>query len=1296
MAAPVFDSATVVLGMHRSGTSALAGALRVCGLAAAKSIVPASSANERGFWESAVIKLFDDELLEALGQNWHSLLPIRLNDLRPDQLARARRRASTILGSEYDRGANIILKEPRLCRLLPLWEPVLEKRARRVAYALILRHPVEVARSLVQRNDFDLNHGLLLWARYSLDAEVHTRGKRRLFVSYARLLDGPRNAMIALSDGLDLPIRFNKSNSDALEEYLTADLRHHEEVGDEILAGKPQLIGDSYRILRGWAEGLPETERDHQKLDAAREELDRIGSAVADVLEGARRDRKRWASAKAQVEQTTSEFIRLQRSFEQLQELRQTLAEQSNSIAALALRIGQPAGDQREQPKSSFSPLNEGLRAAFESISVIDARLREALGQFSDRITALQAAQESGFELVDRSINLVSSSVSDSKADLLSQVAIVAQSAEQQAARLFELTAALDDRARLEQALADSMRAGAATTATLERLAEDAARAAEQFALEKAQLESERDTVAADLQAEKEALQSATLRIENLDEELQRTKRKYRAAQWDVERERRARAAARSQLAAAEAAVGRYRASLPLRAYMRLSAATERLSTGGRRAKRKRRNEELQAIASSGLFDAAWYLATYPDVAAAGIDPLAHFVEVGWREGRDAGPGFATSAYLKANPDVARSGINPLFHYIEFGRSEGREIQARRGQAKEAAAVIHDFPDPAPVFRGEKGSDQPVRWLRSYRFDQQDRRAVTAGEHVLGYTEGPGVRTAIEAAFERLADLSGLPAPGGQGDLDVEYTSAALIDAWYTNKAEIRTRWRDHRWPFVVRAYQHDPLQNGRLVLIGEGLLASEIDVLDLSLASPYHSVLLLFAEPEGGLRGARLLAFPSLCRGGLHYSELISRSQNTPDPLGAGLVEALRLKRARNSPDRLVQFVSVDANGGDGTSPMSEPVFRHWLETVAGVTIEASDQAAAAEHEAAANGGHLVLASDMIPTIHVLGECDLADQPGSQSTFLPLLIAGEEPSQPAVLVELPSGASMILSAGASGYPAPWPRFTPDAIGHLPRAPGPAAIRLPRSRDVSELELLVPAAGSALPLKDESSPDVAWLISAGDWEPAELVQAIRALSLQSGASSHLIAFVGDVDPVSRIVANEFFGERVRVFSDLVAVADGVNTSFVGYLGPGVVLHDRRSVSALTALLSDRTTASAACVLVTTEKRGKGWHVSVVDGGTIALDLSNGRTVAAQYKECPLPWRASFAVFRPPRDLWIARASSVKSWIRSGAPQPLRKGMHVCTSLVTASYLGARAEHAFEVPLPSASAGRSTKTKTLFG
>ena len=73
------------------------------------------------------------------------------------------------------------------------------------------------------------------------------------------------------------------------------------------------------------------------------------------------------------------------------------------------------------------------------------------------------------------------------------------------------------------------------------------------------------------------------------------------------------------------------------------------------------------------LFDAPYYLAHNPDVAAAGIDPYTHYMLYGWHEGRNPGPYFDTRYYLSRNPDVAAAGVNPLTHFEQYGWLDGRD-----------------------------------------------------------------------------------------------------------------------------------------------------------------------------------------------------------------------------------------------------------------------------------------------------------------------------------------------------------------------------------------------------------------------------------------------------------------------------------------------------------------------------------------------------------------------------------------------------------------------------------------------
>ncbi|MBV8402380.1 MAG: glycosyltransferase, partial [Acetobacteraceae bacterium] len=86
-----------------------------------------------------------------------------------------------------------------------------------------------------------------------------------------------------------------------------------------------------------------------------------------------------------------------------------------------------------------------------------------------------------------------------------------------------------------------------------------------------------------------------------------------------------------------------------------------------------------------GCFDRDWYVRHYPDVAAAGMDPLRHYLTHGVAENRDPNPLFQSSYYLDQYPDVAASQMNPLLHYFEFGAAELRNPHPRFDAAYYAA-----------------------------------------------------------------------------------------------------------------------------------------------------------------------------------------------------------------------------------------------------------------------------------------------------------------------------------------------------------------------------------------------------------------------------------------------------------------------------------------------------------------------------------------------------------------------------------------------------------------------------------
>ena len=74
-------------------------------------------------------------------------------------------------------------------------------------------------------------------------------------------------------------------------------------------------------------------------------------------------------------------------------------------------------------------------------------------------------------------------------------------------------------------------------------------------------------------------------------------------------------------------------------------------------------------------FDPDYYRLVHPYVASLSDQLLLeHFHQTGWRAGGDPNAAFSVNSYLEDHADVARAEIDPFYHYLSVGRAEGRQI----------------------------------------------------------------------------------------------------------------------------------------------------------------------------------------------------------------------------------------------------------------------------------------------------------------------------------------------------------------------------------------------------------------------------------------------------------------------------------------------------------------------------------------------------------------------------------------------------------------------------------------------
>ena len=166
--------------------------------------------------------------------------------------------------------------------------------------------------------------------------------------------------------------------------------------------------------------------------------------------------------------------------------------------------------------------------------------------------------------------------------------------------------------------------------------------------------------------------------------------------------------------------------------------------------------EELRRVIEPE-FDRTFYLSRQADVREAGLEPLKHFLEHGWREGRDPHPLFNSQFYLGRNPDLAAANVNPFYHYLTVGKAQGLRANpigphpypAMRAPADWSGAVPAadtanaDWIVVIPVYRGYDETLAAVHAVLTAR--QRTRFAL----HLVN-DRSPDA--ALTAALERLAD----------------------------------------------------------------------------------------------------------------------------------------------------------------------------------------------------------------------------------------------------------------------------------------------------------------------------------------------------------------------------------------------------------------------------------------------------------------------------------------------------------------------------------------------------------------
>jgi O-antigen biosynthesis protein len=348
MPGPMKNRSIMVLGMHRSGTSAFTGVLGLLGVDLGSKLMPASSANEAGYWEHQEIVNVHERLLGALGSHWDD--PSRLPEgwWKLEAVAPYRRKLIDIIARDFSASPLWGLKDPRMCRLLPLWTSMLDELECQVVWVLVTRHPSENIRSLGKRDGFSPEKSGLLWLQHTLDAERETRNRNRVIITYDQLLENWDGTLerVRRAAGVPWPVPPEVAAA-RIKEFVDPGKRHHQASTNGEL---PRWIREAYEGLQAGAAG--DEEKMRALVGPAQDAFDAADALYRPVI------RDRAADLELRLTEVNAQYSHLSQAHEGTREkyrlAKEKLAVKSAEAKALKERV-------REYERSPAGKLNRVL-----------------------------------------------------------------------------------------------------------------------------------------------------------------------------------------------------------------------------------------------------------------------------------------------------------------------------------------------------------------------------------------------------------------------------------------------------------------------------------------------------------------------------------------------------------------------------------------------------------------------------------------------------------------------------------------------------------------------------------------------------------------------------------------------------------------------------------------------------------------------------------------------------------------------------------------------------------------------
>jgi hypothetical protein len=253
-----------ILGMSRSGTSALTRILSLCGCVLPAALKEANEANPRGFWEPVdALRLNDEFLFRHQATYFDPTLRLQGElGFAPDEVEGLIDQAGAFL-RQCPQGAPLVVKDHRITALFDFWLEAARRVGLGVKVIVAVRNPSEVAASLGALIAAPVELWHASWLKYNLLAELHSRLLPRVFVEYSSLLCDWRSQVARIMRALALG-EVTEDGAVAIDAFLTRDLHTKRCQGPIVEPFGYPWLSDTYTILSGAANDQP---LDVTKLD---------------------------------------------------------------------------------------------------------------------------------------------------------------------------------------------------------------------------------------------------------------------------------------------------------------------------------------------------------------------------------------------------------------------------------------------------------------------------------------------------------------------------------------------------------------------------------------------------------------------------------------------------------------------------------------------------------------------------------------------------------------------------------------------------------------------------------------------------------------------------------------------------------------------------------------------------------------------------------------------------------------------------------------------------------------------